>query len=85
MPGYLFYIFDSSETITSMETAPRSVAVVYVPSTSVSRFQNLLRILPELSLILLSTSPLPQIPRMYSIKKNKNTRFFITEEANVEE
>ena len=57
VPEHLFYISYTSETITSMETARPNMALVCVPSTSVTNSQNLLPISAEPSLNTLSTVP----------------------------
>jgi hypothetical protein len=44
---YMFSIPDTSETITSMETAPPNMTIIYVTSISVTNFQNLLSFSPE--------------------------------------
>jgi hypothetical protein len=40
LPAYFFSIFDTSETIISMEIPPPNMAVVYENSTSVTNSQN---------------------------------------------
>jgi len=92
---YFFSIFDTSKTITCMDTAPPNMAVVCVPSTSVTNSQNVLLISTEPSLNTQST----KLPSKTSIEEiaassvqNRKSRenikfknkalFFITEEAN---
>jgi hypothetical protein len=53
---YLFSISVTSETITSMETAPPSMALLCVPSTSVTNSQTVLPTPAEPSLCTQSTS-----------------------------
>ena len=50
----MFYISDTIETVTSMQTAPPKVAPVCVTSTAVTNSQNVLLISAELSLRTLS-------------------------------
>jgi hypothetical protein len=40
VPEYLFSVSDTSETITSMETAPPNMALVCVPSVAVTNSQK---------------------------------------------
>jgi hypothetical protein len=54
---YLFSISDICGAITSMETAPANMALVCVPSTSVTNSQNMLPVTAEASLNTLSTTP----------------------------
>ena len=42
MPEYFFSVSDSSETTTSMETAPPNMAPICVPSTSGTNSENVL-------------------------------------------
>jgi hypothetical protein len=49
MHEYLFYISDTSETITSMITVPPNMALVCVPFCLVTNFQNVFPISAELS------------------------------------
>jgi hypothetical protein len=55
VPEHFFSISDTSEIITCLGTVPPNMALVCVPSTSVTKFQNVLPISPERSLSTLST------------------------------
>jgi hypothetical protein len=55
VPEYLFSISDTSENITYMETTPANMAVLRVPSTTVTNSQNMLTIPAKTSLCILST------------------------------
>jgi hypothetical protein len=53
-PEYLFSISATSDTTTSMETAPPNMALVCVPSTAAINSQNVLPLSAEHSLSILS-------------------------------
>ena len=55
VPEILFSIYDDSETVTYMQTAPLNLSLVCVPCTSVAKSQNVLPISAEPTLSTLST------------------------------
>jgi len=57
VPEHFFSISDTSATTTCLETAPPYMALVCVPSTSVTKFQNVLPISPKPSLNTMSKIP----------------------------
>ena len=56
MPEYFFSVSDSSETTTSMETAPPNMAPICVPSTSGTNSENVLPISAKPTISNLSTT-----------------------------
>jgi hypothetical protein len=57
LPEYFFYISDTSETVTFMETAPPDMAPICAPSTSETKSKIVLLMLAGSSLSTLNTLP----------------------------
>jgi hypothetical protein len=73
-PEYFFSISNTSENVNCMETAPPDMAPICAHSTSGTDSQNVLPISAGPSLNTLNTtlhSPVPKIPRKYSISEKK--------------
>jgi len=87
VPKYLFSISGTSETRTSMETALPIMAVVCIPSTSVTNSQNVLPISAEISVstmsIILSSEISPEeisssrLLKLGQVPKRSNIHIYI--------